>query len=409
MMSRFDMQILRAATAELGPELQAGITDPAVLAKLGMTRLLLAHALAQQTLTQPPQSIAEEVAALQQSERDEQALLATPAAAGGSTTSITAETLTDYLRERLHQPALRVVEVQASLGGFSKQTWMLRLEAAPMYDNALVLRRDQEGGPVETYAADEFDVIRHVYRCGVPVPEPVLVDRAPPFGGSLLLMRRAPGRPAFDVTGQHLCEQGLKAARALARVLARIHAVALKELDLPAEIATLSLQEHVRRQLRLYEQQWQRRRIMVSPTLRAAFDWLHAHVPQDRHAASLVHGDASLRNLLVHDGRESAMLDWELWHLGDAGEDIAYCRPDVEQAMPWDEFLHEYQAHGGRAFDAANTEYYTILGAVRNAVFAQSCLHDLLTAQRPEAKFAFGALVLGRRLIYSLAEKFGKS
>ena len=406
MMDRFETQVLRAAIAELGADLQAHVTDPAAQAKLLMTRFLLAHALGQKDAVHEFGSIADEVAALKKAERDEQALL-TVAAPAPQNAPLNAETLTAYLRAKLSMSQLTVTDVQASLGGFSKQTWLLKLTGAERYDNALALRRDQEGGPVEVRAADEYAVIQKMYTRGVPVPEPLLVDREPPFGGTLLVMRRVAGQPAFDFSGQHLGSEGRNASLALARVLAQIHSTPVEALNLPAEIACLPLQQHVHRQVRLYEEQWQRRHIGASPTLRAAFDWLYAHVPQTSSNAVLVHGDASLRNLMIHEGRESAMLDWELWHVGDASEDLAYCRADVEQALPWDEFLREYHAHGGRPFDAASSEYYAVFGAVRNAVFAQSCLHDMVNAVRPEAKFAYGALVLGRRLIYNLAEKFG--
>lgn len=406
MMERFETQILRAAIAEMGSELQGRVGDPSAQAKLVMTRFLLAHALGQQEVARDWDSVADEVAALRKAEQDEQALLnAAPAVL--HETPLNAETLTVYLREKLKMPKLHVSDVQASLGGFSKQTWLLKLSGADPFGNALVLRRDQEGGPVEVRAADEYAVIKLMHTRGVAVPEPLFADRAPPFGGTLLVMRRIAGQPAFDVTGQHLGPEGRNAALALARVLAQIHAAPVEALGLPADIAQLPLREHVHRQVQLYDAQWQRRRISNSPTLRAAFDWLYANIPSGSSGPALVHGDASLRNLLVHDGHESAMLDWELWHVGDASEDLAYARPDVEQALSWDEFLREYHAHGGRPFDAASSDYYGVFGAVRNAVFAQSCLHDLVSARQPEAKFAYGALVLGRRLIYNLAERFG--
>jgi hypothetical protein len=65
--------------------------------------------------------------------------------------------------------------------------------------------------------------------------------------------------------------------------------------------------------------------------------------------------------------------------------------------------MAEYRAHGGCAYDEKAGAYYQVFGAVRNAVFAESLLYDFSRAERPETRFAFGALVLGRRLIYALA------
>lgn len=406
-MNRFETQTLRAAIAELGEDLQSKIADPGAKARIVMTRFLLAHVLGQQNASDVS-TIAEEVSSLQRAEQDEQALQLTTAQPDLAVAPINAQTLTTYLREKLVAPNLVVTNVRASLGGFSKQTWILEISGAETFGNGLVLRRDQAGGPVEVKTADEYPVIRLLFDRGVPVPEPLIVDREAPFGGTLMVMRRVAGASPFDVSGQVLGPDGRSASLALARVLAKIHGTPISALPIDPELATRSLSEHVRRLVSLYEAQWERRHVASSPTLRAAFAWLYDNVPDTQAAPVLVHGDASLRNLMVHEDRESAMLDWELWHVGDASEDLAYCRADVEQALPFGDFLREYHAHGGRPFDPAASEYYAVFGAVRNAVFAQSCLHDLLTAECPETKFAYGGLVLGRRLIYDLADRLGR-
>lgn len=409
MLDRFEQQVLRAALAELSGDIPSQLTDPASQAKLLMTRTLLAHVLGQQDAEREFSGITQEVNALQKAERDEQALLTADPTTSTQASPITAEVLTTYLRAKLNAPGLTVTDVQASLGGFSKQTYILKLSGGEAYDNRLVLRRDQEGGPVEVLAADEYPVIKLMHERGVPVAEPLVVDRAPPFGATAMVMRMVPGASAFDLSGLHLGSEGRSAALSLARVLGQIHRTPISALALPAETSGLSLREHVRRQVQCYEDQWQRRSVGRSPTLAAAFAWLHAHIPEAGSGPALVHGDASLRNLMVADGRESAMLDWELWHVGDANEDLAYCRNEIEQVVSWDDFMQEYLAHGGLPYDARSGEYYAVFGAVRNAVFAQSCLHGFVGAENPEAKFAYGALVLGRRLIYGMAEKVGVS
>lgn len=403
MMDRLDRQILKAVIGELGGDLLSRISDPADQAKIVMARFMLAHAVARQQ-AKADGSTAGEIAALAETMAQEQAILAENVPSSTQLLPMNGASLTAYLRATLDCPSLAVTDVCALLGGYSKQTYLLTLSGADRFDNALVLRRDLEGSPVEVRAADEYPVIRLMHDRGLPVPEPVAVDSSPPFGGTLLVMRRAPGQAAFDATGQFVAGRGRDAALALARVLAQIHATPVAALGLSSKLATLPLKEHVRRQIKAFEDQWERRHASPSPVLSAAFAWLFANVP-DGGDPALVHGDASLRNLLIHDGRESAMLDWELSHVGDPAEDLGYSRSDIERAMPWDEFMAEYAAHGGRPYDPATSDYYGIFGAVRNCVFAQSCLHDLLQADQPALRFGYGGLLLGRPLLQNIADK----
>lgn len=406
-MQQFDQRIVLSALAELGGDIQGNLKDPQALGKVQMTRFLLAHLLGRQDGTDEHTTIGEEVAALKQAEADEQKILSAKPEGATFGTAVTADALTAYLREKLGDPEISITSLRASLGGFSKQTYILELSGAERFGNQLVMRRDQVGGPVESRTADEYPVIRLMHERTVPVPEPLWADHQSPFGGTCMFMRMVPGKTAYDVTGTQIGGDGKDAAFALARVLAKIHATPLASLQLPAEVAGLSLGEHVRLMVKFYEEQWFRRRLENSPTIEAAFKWLYANVP-DQAAPALVHGDASLRNLMMDDGRESALLDWELWHVGDYNEDLAYCRTDVEQFIAWEDFVGEYRKHGGGAFDSLSGDYYAIFGALRNSVFTAACLHSFVNAPVPEPKLAYGALSMGRRLICDMAERLEK-
>jgi aminoglycoside phosphotransferase (APT) family kinase protein len=405
MLDDFEAQVVRAALAELGGGVAPAVKDdPAAGAKLQMASMLLSHLLALREAPSAYRDTPHEVATLQQAEKDEQSALAA-AASRAAANPVTAASVTPWLRDKLQLPDLVVTGLVASLGGFSKETYLLTLAGAECYGNRLVLRRDQAGGPVEVASADEFAVLKVAFDHGVPVPEPLLADRAPPFGATVMAMRLVPGVTAFDASGTKIGPLGRDASLAMARVLAKVHATPVEPLGLPR--ATTGA--HVTAMLAKYHDQWRRRHLKESPTLAAAFRWLSQNIPNADAAPRLVHGDSSLRNLLLQDGRESALLDWELWHLGDPIEDLAYCRTDVDQVLPWDQFMAEYRAHGGCEYDETSGAYYRLFGAVRNTVFAESLLYDFSKAERPEAKFAVGALVLGRRLVYAMAAALGAS
>jgi aminoglycoside phosphotransferase (APT) family kinase protein len=68
----------------------------------------------------------------------------------------------------------------------------------------------------------------------------------------------------------------------------------------------------------------------------------------DEGAPCVVHGDIGAHNLLVHDDRLTAILDWEFSRVGDPAEDLGVARPNVIACMDWDEFLRIYRDAGGR-------------------------------------------------------------
>lgn len=60
------------------------------------------------------------------------------------------------------------------------------------------------------------------------------------------------------------------------------------------------------------------------PTFRLGVNWLRRHPPSRTPAATLVHGDFRLGNFLATEAGLSAVLDWEIAHLGDPMEDLAW-------------------------------------------------------------------------------------
>ena len=66
----------------------------------------------------------------------------------------------------------------------------------------------------------------------------------------------------------------------------------------------------------------------ASVMLEGAHTWLRANTPSEVAPPRLVHGDFRLGNLMVGEDGVRSVLDWELAHLGDPAEDLAYvCVP----------------------------------------------------------------------------------
>ena len=283
-----------------------------------------------------------------------------------------------YLKDKIPEAEVEIGQVKTVLGGYSKETFIVELKGSGRPADAVVIRRDSVGGPVEGSAADELDIVSKMYRAGVPVAEPLWAEHGSQvLGRPFNVVKCVPGKPALDMNYNPVeGEDGAQHSRLLAQVLAKIHSLDLDVLELPPELQGLSLKEHVTRMLDQFEDQWHRRRPWRSAIIASGLAWMKENIPLFSARPTLVHGDAALRNMLVHNGQVSAMLDWELWHIGDPIEDLAYCKFEVERVLPWQEFLDEYYAHGGREYDEQSGRFYELWPKLRNSIMAMNILSD---------------------------------
>jgi aminoglycoside phosphotransferase (APT) family kinase protein len=103
---------------------------------------------------------------------------------------------------------------------------------------------------------------------------------------------------------------------------------------------------------------------IASPAVETGMAWLRANLPDRDGPPRLVHGDVTFANMLAHEGRLTALLDWEVTCLGDPAKDLAHFKPAVEARMPWEAFMAAYLTAGGRPVDHQTLRYYEVFKAV---------------------------------------------
>ena len=195
--------------------------------------------------------------------------------------------------------------------GASRETWSFALDG-----RALVLRRDPPGAADPVAMAREAECLRAAARAGVPVPALVAAgDGDDVTGTPHLVMAHVAGEslPPRLLRDDRYTAARAGLARELGRVLARIHGVD------PAEVPTLEHVPDALATLRATHDAFGEAR----PALEVAFRWLADHRPPTVPPA-LVHGDFRHGNLLVAPDGLTAVLDWELAHVGDPREDLGW-------------------------------------------------------------------------------------
>ncbi|WP_454644758.1 phosphotransferase family protein [Bradyrhizobium liaoningense] len=110
-----------------------------------------------------------------------------------------------------------------------------------------------------------------------------------------------------------------------------------------------------------------------TPLLEYAAQWLVKHCPPSSFPAAIVHGDFRVGNFLAVGNRITAVLDWEMTHLGDPHEDLAWVLlPELrlDGLIPAPQFLDIYAAASGSAIDQARLRYYGIF-----SLFKMACIN----------------------------------
>jgi aminoglycoside phosphotransferase (APT) family kinase protein len=243
-----------------------------------------------------------------------------------------AERFAAYVSHRW--PDARDVEVDGLTrihGGASRETYRLRLRCrrdAGSEERHLILRRDPSGSLIDTERAVEFRAYAAFRDSGVPVP------------GALWLEEDARWleRPFFvmeEVRGGEASPQALLAppyASHLERIgerkwsiLAEIHRADPEALGLFDVLPPVARDACWSRELAHWERVIDEDELEPQPIARAAIRWLRGHPPPPAQKLAVVHADYRTGNFLVSpDGEILAILDWEMAHLGDPLEDLAW-------------------------------------------------------------------------------------
>jgi aminoglycoside phosphotransferase (APT) family kinase protein len=189
-----------------------------------------------------------------------------------------------------------------------------------------VLRRKPPGRLLKSaHAVDrEFRVMKALGSTGFPVPEVLVLSEDETIVGTMFyVMSHVPGRVFMDCTMPDLDRDQRSAVfDSVNEVLAQLHKVDYQALGL-GDFGRPG--NYFARQIARWSQQYESSRTDDVPEMEKVMAWLPGAVPQDD-AATLLHGDFSFHNVLVHptEPRVAAVLDWELSTIGHPFGDLMY-------------------------------------------------------------------------------------
>jgi aminoglycoside phosphotransferase (APT) family kinase protein len=292
------------------------------------------------------------------------------------------------------QPVLGDVSIEnlrPLTGGASRTTWAF--DAVTDERRALILRT---GPPDDVHAGMELEaaVQQRAEAAGAPVPHILAADNsAAALGNPYLICDAIGGETIVRRIHRSLDDDGReRLLQQCAQALAAIHRADPDNVGL-AQVDQLD--------------EWRQRLDEMGDTTATfewAFRWLGRHRPPPS-PPRLAHGDFRMGNLIVDESGLAAVLDWELVHIGEVYEDLAwFCIRAWRFGAPEslgagglggvESFLSAYEAAAGEHLDRKAFRWWLTLATLRWGVICRFQAERHLSGQTPSVELA----AIGRRV-----------
>jgi aminoglycoside phosphotransferase (APT) family kinase protein len=255
-----------------------------------------------------------------------------------------------------------VVELTQVAGG-GRSGFAVDVAAADVV-RRLFLQRGGRGGVGSFMGfAREAEVYRALEPLGIPIPHVWGVDE----DLDVFLVDRAEGQVWFRPPRDP--DVAVAVAQDFMRHLGTWHATPARKLELPSFGSVRSVRDHQRDQLTGIAALFERedRAQPIDLLARAQLEYLVQNVPDYDDEPVVVQGDTGPGNFMYDGVRVTAIVDWELAHLGDPMDDIAWLSWRATQ-QGWPDFatrLREYEAASGIQVDPARVRYYRLNACAR--------------------------------------------
>lgn len=226
-----------------------------------------------------------------------------------------------------------VTSIEKIFGGASRDTYRLKVRVDDRTQN-LILRRDPPTSLIDTERELEYSAYAAIYPTDIPVPEPLFLENDPVYLQQPFSIMAAIDDATTDVSLLDAAQKQL-IGRQKWQLLGSLAAKDPIALGFDRFLEVPETGQCAARELAYWEKIIVEDEIHPQPIAQAAIRWLKANIPAPAQKVSIVHGDYRTGNFLF-DPNEGikGVLDWEMCHLGDPLEDLAW---SLDPLWNWDD------------------------------------------------------------------------
>jgi aminoglycoside phosphotransferase (APT) family kinase protein len=288
-----------------------------------------------------------------------------------------------------------VTELKPLFGGNARRAYAFSAErrlAQTMTVTPCVMLSHASGRHVASDILAEYRVLRGLAGKGVRAPQALALDETgASLGAPSIVMQRIEG--SADAVAFLNRKNGVRSRELtvdLAVAAAELHRVDPGFMDSTGRIGECTPEAYVRLEIERWETSFRVNRLEPLPVIVALFGWLKTHIPKPAKLA-IVHGDLRPGNFLYQGVRISGILDWEMVHIGDPVEDIAWIyRPmwSPERFVPLREFVAQYSRAAGFAVPWASIEFYRIFSEIKFATISLCAANTFISGASANLRHA---------------------
>ena len=284
-----------------------------------------------------------------------------------------------WFAEKLGVGAARVRDLRRHAEGFSWETYTLDVEADGERRGYAVRVEPRDGLLAPYDIRGQYALHRAVLdHSDVPMPELYWLELDPEvLGMPFFVMERLDGVVPVQWRGRDPEVFPSEEARReigldFVRVLARVHAIDRHAAGLAFLGDHAGAEEAALAQVERWGDYYSGSVLRELPLVRHALAWLRANVATSGRVC-LCHGDYRIGNFMLRDRRIVGVFDWELAHVSDPVEDVAWSglplfrgrSPLLSQLLAPDEYFVRYAELTGTRVAPDAFRFWTVLGLVK--------------------------------------------
>lgn len=295
-------------------------------------------------------------------------------------------------------------------GGASRHTYSVELNYTldgGEISQRVILRLEATSGIVDTRTKTEWDACLAFYGTDVPVPRPIwLEEDAKWLGSPFIVVEEITGcqdshyyfmQPPYDALREKIGETFCK-------IMGAIHLTDPASVGLENKLEVPAPDQCWSKELDYWEAEANKHELEPHPVLRAAIRWLRRNPPPPARKVGIVHGDMRAGNFLYNEkGEIRAILDWEMMHMGDPLEDLAWSmnrvfyQADPDRIMGLllsrQQAVNIWQETTGFKVNPASLFWWEVFSSVKGMAIWISMSKTYATGATTDPTICFGGLM----------------
>lgn len=319
---------------------------------------------------------------------------------------------------------LKVRNVARLPGGASRQTYSFDAsfkQNGAVQTRGFILRRDPPDALIDTDRALEFAACKSMQEHNIPAPRPLALVTDPRILGapSIITERIERARPASAFHPDPFGPRKDSIGRDFFAILGRIAAIDPFTAPIAEVCVAPAHHECWSRELDHWARIIAQDALEPQPIARAAIRRLRANPPPPPPRLSIVHGDYRIGNFL-HDGAGaiSAITDWELAHIGDPMEDLAWALDPLwaqgrhrlaAGLIAMEDAIEIWEDEADQDFDAERFQWWSLFSCVKGVAIWLSSARAFHENRRNDPVLAFSSWYCLTRHNQILADRLAKA